>query len=435
MAAQAECPYVDFRKDPGGVKSLWERFNAGLIDPSEPRSAHHQLLLNEWRRCRALGVDVAMTMGRRLSDSEFQERLQAQHLLVETSLPIMEDVSRFLTHVPGIVIVTEGTGCILHVAGDPLVRDIAASRSGIAPGSIWDENTAGTNGIGTALIKKRPVHVFASEHFCEGWHSWTCAASPIFDSDGRSVLGVIDFTTVGKDFRDQALALTVSVANSIQARMSLHRELERSWLVNAFGDATRRYRDDELLALDSAGRVIMHTPGERCARIAESWTSCGLAGLAEVRETIEVKTSGTGVRVGSILVLSKGASRGRLFTPSGDSISISSEIEPVKQFGQFMTQDADTRRMLGELERIVRPDVNVLIIGETGTGKELLARHLHERERAQRQTLSRSQLRRHQPRTDGEHVLRLFARRVFRGRPARSRGLFRIRSRGHALPR
>lgn len=369
-------PYVGFEKDVRGVRGLWDRFNAGLIDPEERRDPYHQLLLGEWQRCTTLGVDVAMTKGRRLNHEEFLRRRDAEKLLIETSVPIVQEVGNFLIGVPGIMILTERTGTVLHISGDARVRERAASVSGIVEGSQWDETTAGTNGMGTALAKGQPVHVYATEHFCEGWHSWSCAASPIFDVDGHTLLGIIDFTTVETDFRDQALGLTVSVANSIQARMTLHRELERRRLLMAFSDATRHYPHDDMLALDHAGRPVMHTPNERCRHIAERWSSLGREELRSAHASIEVTANAGGARIGSIILLAKPAGYQKVFRTEASPLPPAA-APAVTRFGDFATADAQTRRMLEDLQRIALADVNLLVIGETGTGKELLARHVH----------------------------------------------------------
>jgi sigma-54 dependent transcriptional regulator, acetoin dehydrogenase operon transcriptional activator AcoR len=395
-------PYVGFRKDRRDVHSLWERFNAGLLATEEPHDPYHELLLAEWRRCSALGVDVAMNVGLRLEPDAFQRQLRRERLLLDTALPLVRDVGVFLGGVPGIIMLTDGTGTVLYIGGDDAVRERAATLSGIVEGSQWNEATAGTNGIGTAIALRRPVHVFATEHFCEGWHTWTCAGAPIFDVDGRTVLGVVDFTTIETDFRDQALGLSVSLANSIQARMALHRELERGKVLMAFGEAARRWPHDDLLALDHAGAPLAATPNERCRQLVERWSARDAMPL--VRETLPVTAPG-GERIGSVLVLARPAGYQRVFLDPASwvaaqghapSSAVATHAEPVQGavgsridappsaaapriecFGDFVTADGDTARLLGDLRRIAAADVNVLLTGETGTGKELLARHLH----------------------------------------------------------
>jgi len=41
-------------------------------------------------------------------------------------------------------------------------------------------------------------------------------------------------------------------------------------------------------------------------------------------------------------------------------------------------EDSDSKRLLARIRLVAPSDVNALIIGETGTGKELVARHIHE---------------------------------------------------------
>ncbi|MBL1265920.1 sigma-54 interaction domain-containing protein [Candidatus Methylomicrobium oryzae] len=49
-------------------------------------------------------------------------------------------------------------------------------------------------------------------------------------------------------------------------------------------------------------------------------------------------------------------------------------------------EDPVSRRLLEQIERIAPSDATVLIIGETGTGKELVARHIHSLSRRTRNT-------------------------------------------------
>ena len=55
--------------------------------------------------------------------------------------------------------------------------------------------------------------------------------------------------------------------------------------------------------------------------------------------------------------------------------------------------DPQSRVLLDHVERLARSEATVLVTGETGTGKELIARHIHNDERPRRPVRGR-QLRR-----------------------------------------
>lgn len=92
-------PYIGYKKDDRITKSLWERFNAGLLDMDSLRDPHQQLLVREWQRCSALGVDVAMNRGLRLSNREYARRRNAGSLLLTKSQPILREVGNYLQEI------------------------------------------------------------------------------------------------------------------------------------------------------------------------------------------------------------------------------------------------------------------------------------------------------------------------------------------------
>jgi PAS domain S-box-containing protein len=293
-------PYFGFRKDRSKTQNLWERFNAGLVQPEGLTDRYERLLVDEWRRCAQLGPDSTRKVGVRVADDELHAGLEAGRQFVSAARAAVDRVLQCLEDVPGILIIADGTGLILHVAGNNEVRVLAAERSGIVEGSRWSEALAGTNGLGTALSLRQSVHVYASEHYCEGWHTWSCAATPVIAPDGKRLSGVVDFTTIDKDFRDQALALTCSLANAIDADLRLDRQLKHNVLAQEFQRHSARYPFDALLVTDIHGESVRWngpTAKRRFARRAKT------ANWDQACERIPISMPGTGEAVGTAYLL------------------------------------------------------------------------------------------------------------------------------------
>ena len=60
-------------------------------------------------------------------------------------------------------------------------------------------------------------------------------------------------------------------------------------------------------------------------------------------------------------------------------LGLRDEVRNAYSFGPIVGQNTGMRHVLEELQQVAASDVTVLLVGETGTGKELLARALHER--------------------------------------------------------
>lgn len=296
-----ENPYFGFRKDRAKTYSLWERFNVGLLDPEGLKDSYQRLLVEEWRRCVDLRIDSCKKLGVRLGEDELNAHLEGRRQFLDSARAAIARVVGGLIDVPGILVVSDDQGVILDIVGDNQTRVLAAERTGIVEGSCWLESVAGTNGLGTAISKRQPVHVYASEHYCEGWHAWTCAAMPVIAPGSKEVCGVVNFTTINKDYRDQALALSRSLVKSIQADLRLDEQRKHDFLIRQFHRFRARYPADAVLAVDTRGKPVRRSPGMLSGRDPDAWDR-----PENVRERIDLLTPGTGHVAGSICILNPG---------------------------------------------------------------------------------------------------------------------------------
>lgn len=102
----------------------------------------------------------------------------------------------------------------------------------------------------------------------------------------------------------------------------------------------------------------------------------------------DVDTAVTAMKAGAYDFLVKPVSRERLLTAlthGAERQALVAENRSLKRrvredaFGKTLVGDsAPMRTLFGEMERVVETDIPVCLLGETGTGKELVARWLHE---------------------------------------------------------
>src|SRR5207302_8704218 len=61
-----------------------------------------------------------------------------------------------------------------------------------------------------------------------------------------------------------------------------------------------------------------------------------------------------------------------------EKVYLEEEVRTQHNFGEIVGDSAALRRVLQQVEAVAPTDSTVLICGETGTGKELIARALHD---------------------------------------------------------
>jgi transcriptional regulator of acetoin/glycerol metabolism len=360
--------------------------------PSEPAAP---LVLAHWRRALALGASLEGPPGEEhlLRGDALKEHVDRTEHVLHLAAADLERAASDVSPREYVLLLADASGVVVNMLGGGRFSD-EARRVHLIPGASWSEAARGTNAIGTTIAERRPVYVRGSAHLGRRFHELVCYAAPIFDADG-SLLAVLDATSsleraddaIGAAVERTARAITQAVSDRAFAqagagvRQTLARALDRM--------------EGIALLIEPPARVARMNAGARCLfgqpRDATPEALLGLDMRALAREGREpsgfaIERGGRryGLRVDPIetfdgrqialLVFLEPLRANR--PPSARSLA--SELSPSAAFAPVFSRDAQLDEALSLARRIADSTLPVLLLAETGAGKELVARAVHD---------------------------------------------------------
>ncbi|RWR12218.1 sigma-54-dependent Fis family transcriptional regulator [Siminovitchia fortis] len=379
------------------MREMWEDFvYRGHLNKSIKTE-----IQEAWLRSRKYGVNPHVQSATKILDSdELAELQQLNHELICISLPLMENLYSFVKGSGFLVILCDEKGYLMKSMGDKETFELA-NRIKFIEGASWSEEAMGTNAIGTCIAIDGPIQVWASEHYTEACHPWTCSAAPIHDSEGE-IIGILNMSGPVEKVHPHTLGMVVSTAAAIEKQLQIIEKTRGNAVMKSLLEATTDTLSEGMIIIDTAGKIlktneILHriigkkehelAGRDICEVFDNRFFQEITASRANVMDQeIKLKISGS-ERQARVLITSKGIFQNK--KKIGKLLTIK-ELHKVRQMiNQFSGNQAKVtfQDIIGQNEKIrkvqleaiaaARSDSNVLLTGESGTGKDIFAQAIH----------------------------------------------------------
>jgi transcriptional regulator of acetoin/glycerol metabolism len=365
-----------------------------------PQRAHESIIESSWRRCvHQYGLDPSrMQEARILPQTRLREHQQRIDDFARIARHGLETLYEQVAGMGYVVLLTDALGVTVDYIGDANT-DSALRRAGLYLGAEWSEAGAGTCAVGTALTTGQALTVHQLDHFDATHIPLTCTAAPLYDSRG-ALSAILDISALvspqARDSQNLALQLVRIYARHIENANFL-RTHRQDWILKL--NASPEFVDvdpEYLIALDAGGRIVGHNrrahtmlaaefgrpiaPGEPAASlIGVPFDTLFEARLEELGRFVYSRPSEQRAvplaKSGALLYLSV-MPPAPCATPAIGAAT-QRAVDVPAPLAALCGGDTALTRQLQRAAKLVDSPINLLINGETGSGKEFFAKALH----------------------------------------------------------
>ena len=333
---------------------------------------------------------------------ELITRIEQNRGLSAYALPVMETLYEQIVNTHSMVVLSDAQGTILHTLGDDDFLE-KADRVALCAGVAWSEESKGTNAIGTAIAEQVPTLVHADQHFLTINHFLTCSAAPIIDHQGR-LIGVLDVTGDQRSFHKHTMALVRMSAQMIENQLfsaafddaiTLHFHSRPEFIGTLMEGIASFSMSGRFLSANRSGLFQLGLP----LSALQTHTFSSLFGMPVSALFDHYRTAAptlldlclhTGVRVSARaelrtqnLFIQSGAIekegarvRAEAAARKADALDEAGKRR-LSSLHYLDTGDEKVAALIRKVNLVMGRDIPILVTGETGTGKELLAQAVH----------------------------------------------------------
>ncbi|GGD01822.1 acetoin dehydrogenase operon transcriptional activator AcoR [Thalassobacillus devorans] len=337
------------------TKGDWRRFvQEGVLD----NSRINERIRASWNHCRRLGVDPYNGKGTQmLSYDALQKRRRENSWLIELAEPFIKKLATMYHDSNVILLLVDREGYVLRMAGEELVK-ATASQINFTEGVKWTEEQVGTNAIGTALAIGEPIAINGMEHFSVASQTWGCSAAPIKDENG-DVIGALDISSPFiPDYYQHVLATVVAAAYAIESMWQHRMKEEELELIN-LGLKEERGSDRSFILYNRNHQLVY-------ASSAITNIPAAISELPTNHNKSPVYGKDSSEIIGHQITLTN-QKKSPAFQGWNSSF----------QFQGVAGKSSTFQKVLERAKKAAEKDVTIHITGDTGTGKEVMAKSLH----------------------------------------------------------
>jgi len=373
---------------------LHEKGSYGDIDLSK-------VISDSWNRCKKMGINRFMkTNTHTLDKEEFEKRKADNQTLIEEATISMESLCAFTEGSGFAFVLTDGDGIILKRVGDKEELDFLA-RSNLIESSDWSEHAIGTNAVGLTLETSQPTQVFGYEHYCKCAINSTCSAAPIYDRSSN-IIGVLDITGPFHLVNRHTLGMAVGSAHAIERQLFLRETFKKLETLNIYKNHVLDSVSEGVVTIDNNYRVSLINRSASNQLGLDDHTSIGQklqdlipSGNEHFFEKIGLnkRLNSESLNIKTIKGLMKFAVTTYYLVEEKQQMGLVIILQTMKQYKSIIKRVTGMRAtttfddIIGESVAIkgaieiakmsAQSKSNVLLLGETGTGKDLFAQSIH----------------------------------------------------------